>query len=283
MMIGKFSSCENAVKKHDYERYLCCLLANERVRHRLFVIYAFNNEIAKIKDVISEPMAGHIRLQWWRDAIEEIYIRPPVKHRHEVVEALYQVICEADIPKELFDNLIDAREADIEFVTPENIEDLKNYAIGTSSKLFYLLMASVGVSCSKAKEAAYFAGIAYALIGIMRAMKYNAYNGRVMFPFDLMQKEGVTAEDVSEGVAIEKTKAITIALCAEAESSLQEMHILMGGISKEAKSVLLPVCIVDTFLKRIRKNDYNLFNADIEGNILGLQLRIYICNLLGRV
>jgi phytoene synthase len=281
-MIGKFSSCENSVKKHDYERYLCCLLTNKSVRHKLFAIYAFNNEIAKIKDITSEPMAGYIRLQWWRDAIEEIYNRSPVKHRHEVVEALYEVVSQSDIPKEWFYNLIDAREADIEFKTPENIDDLKKYAIGTSSNLFYLLMVANNINFAKAKEAAYFGGISYALIGLMRSMKYNAYHGRVMFPSDLMQKEGISSEDLSKGISIDKTKAITIALCTEAEVNLQNMRALIGGVSKEAKSILLPVCIVDVFLKRIRKNDYNLFKSDIEGNILSLQLRIYMSNLVGQ-
>ena len=60
------------------------------------------------------------------------------------------------------------------------------------------------------------------------------------------------------------------------------MRVLAHEISKEAKSLLLPVCIVEMFLKRIRKNDYDLFNADIEGNVLSLQLRIYICNFMYR-
>lgn len=282
-MIGKFFSCENAIKTNDYERYLCCLLANKQFRNRLFAIYAFNNEIAKIRDITSEPMAGYIRLQWWREAIDEIYNQKPVKHRHEVVEALYEVINQVNIPRDLFINLIDAREADIEFSTPKNTDDLKQYAIGTCSNLFYLLLAAANINCDKAKEAAYFGGIAYATVGIMRSMKYNAYHGRVMFPLGLMQKEAISEDDISQGVSIEKTKGITKILCVEAEASLQNIRGLFGGLSKEAKTILLPVCLVDMFLKNIKKNDYNLFNSDIEANILSLQFRIYICNFLGRV
>jgi len=275
--------CVSQVKKNDYYRYLCCLLCNDNIRDRLFAIYAFNNEIAKIKDIISEPMAGHIRLQWWRDAIDEIYNGAPVKHRHEIVDALYRVVSEVDISKELFDNLIDAREADIEFSTPDNMDVLKNYAIGTSSNLFYLLMAAAGVSDSHAKEAAYYGGISYAIIGIMRSMKYNAYHRRVMFPQDLLDKQEITIDDIAEGRNLEKTKAITRVLCDKAEVNLHHVRGLLGDVSKDALHVLLPVSMVEMFLGRIKKNNYDLFNSDLESGRLGLQWQIYKSRLLGRV
>ncbi|MDA0781085.1 MAG: phytoene/squalene synthase family protein [Rickettsiales bacterium] len=282
-MVAALPFCENEVKKHDYERYLCCLLADCRVRNRLFAIYAFNNEIAKIKHIVSEPMAGYIRLQWWRDAIDEIYTRQPIKHRHETVDALYEVVRETGVGKELFDNLIDAREADIDFKTPKDIDSLGEYAIGTSSNLFYLLLAVADVNCNTAKEAAYHAGIAFAITGFMRSMKYNAYYGRLMLPQDMMKKQGITVDDILRGEGVEKTKPIVRALCDKAEVNLHHTKTLLQGTTDAAKSVLLPVCIVDVFLKRIKKCDYDLFNSNIEGNIFSIQMKIYLSKLLKRV
>lgn len=282
-MVAELSFCEKEVKKNDYERYLCCLLANCYIRSRFFTIYAFNNEIAKIKHIVSEPMAGYVRIQWWRDAIEEIYEgKRPVKHRHEVVDSLYDVIRESGIPKELFDDLLDAREKDIDFKSPESMEELSNYAIQTSSNLFYLLLAAAGVNCKVAKEAAYHAGLAYAIVGFMRSMKYNVYYGRLMLPEDLMEKEGITCDDVLNGKNLEKTKSIVKALCDKAEVNLNHTRNLIKGTVGEAKSILLPVCIVDTFLKRIKKCDYDLFNSNLEGNVFSIQMKIYTSKLFGR-
>ena len=41
-------------------------------RQILFPLYAFNVEVARAPWVASEPMIGEMRLQWWRDVLEEI-------------------------------------------------------------------------------------------------------------------------------------------------------------------------------------------------------------------
>ena len=48
---------------------LSALYAPADKRRSLFALYAFNAEIARIRDRIREPLPGEIRLQWWRDAI----------------------------------------------------------------------------------------------------------------------------------------------------------------------------------------------------------------------
>src|SRR5437868_6643528 len=80
------SPCGLLVKQEDYERYLCSLFAHTAARERIFALYAFGHEIAKIRELVSEPMVGMIRLQWWREAIEGIYSGSVRKH--EIVEAL---------------------------------------------------------------------------------------------------------------------------------------------------------------------------------------------------
>lgn len=269
------------IRKYDYYRYLCCLLAPDYVRGNIITIYAFNNEIAKIAHIITEPMAGHIRLQWWRDAIEEIYDGKPVRHNHEVVHALYEMISEFDIDKSLFDSLIDAREADIEFTTPPNIESLANYSVATSSNLFNLLFAILGLNSEHAKEAAYYGGISYAITGIMRGMKHNAYHNKIMLPQDLMNKARISAEDVIEGKGLEKAKGITKNLCDKAMVNLQHARQLKNDLPKDAKTILLPLSIISPFIKRIRRNDYDLFNSDLEANRLAIQISIIKAKLLG--
>ncbi|MCE3232517.1 MAG: putative phytoene synthase (terpenoid synthase) [Rickettsiaceae bacterium] len=268
------SFCALEVKKYDYYRYLCCLLAPENLQERFFAIYAFNNEIARIKEVVSEPMVGHIRLQWWRDAIEEIYKGVPVKHNHEIVRALYKLISQVDISKELFDNLIDAREADIEFSVPENIESLENYTIATSSGLFELLLTAAEIYDKSAVEASYHAGIAYALTGIMRAMKFNAHHGKVMFPASLMQNANITDLEIIEGKNLEKTYPITQLLCDKVKSNMKHTRLLLKNAPKSAINIFLPLAIVDSFIALICKNNYDIFNSDIEVPALKLQFKI---------
>ena len=70
----------------DPDRYLCALFADAPRRGALFALILFNAEIARVREVVSEPMLGQIRLQWWREAIDEIYRGQG--RRHEVADPL---------------------------------------------------------------------------------------------------------------------------------------------------------------------------------------------------
>src|SRR5437868_7198846 len=65
--MDSFDHCEALVRAADKDRYLATLFAPERCRRALFALYAFNVEVARIRELAREPMPGEIRLQWWRD------------------------------------------------------------------------------------------------------------------------------------------------------------------------------------------------------------------------
>jgi NADH dehydrogenase [ubiquinone] 1 alpha subcomplex assembly factor 6 len=60
------------VRRHDRDRFLTTLFAPAAERQALLALYAFNHEVAKTREVVSEPMLGRIRLQWWRDSLDQI-------------------------------------------------------------------------------------------------------------------------------------------------------------------------------------------------------------------
>jgi phytoene synthase len=64
-----YRHCEALVRAHDKDRYLASLFAPADRRRYLFALYAFALEIARVKTLVKEPMAGMIRLQWWLEAV----------------------------------------------------------------------------------------------------------------------------------------------------------------------------------------------------------------------
>src|SRR5690242_6843443 len=104
--------CQALVRKNDYDRYISALFAPESLRSYLFALYAFNYEIARIAETVRNPMAGQLRLQWWRDAVDDIYSGAP--GRTEVLKGLADSIRVHQLPKPLFEAIIDAREQDFE-------------------------------------------------------------------------------------------------------------------------------------------------------------------------
>ena len=68
-MPDAFDHCEEMVRAGDKDRFLATLFAPEKYRRALHALYAFNLEIARVRELAREPMPGEIRLQWWRDAL----------------------------------------------------------------------------------------------------------------------------------------------------------------------------------------------------------------------
>src|SRR5918997_5524748 len=79
------------VRRHDPDRFLCALFAPAARRDALFALIAFNHELARAREAARNPMAALIRLQWWRDAVEEAPAGKAAR-RHEVAEPLARAI-----------------------------------------------------------------------------------------------------------------------------------------------------------------------------------------------
>src|SRR5271155_1201163 len=79
------------VRRHDRDRYQTALFAPAARREALFALYAFNYEIARVRESVTERALGHIRLEWWRETVDAAYGGTPVR-QHPVAEALAEVI-----------------------------------------------------------------------------------------------------------------------------------------------------------------------------------------------
>ena len=86
----------------DYDRYLSALFAPVGSREALFALIAFNHEVARIPEAVSEPMLGRIRLQWWREVVEAVYAGAPAR-RHEVAVPLADAIRACSLDRAPFD------------------------------------------------------------------------------------------------------------------------------------------------------------------------------------
>ena len=81
------SYCANILRRQDPDRYLTALFAPADRRPDLFSLYAFNLELARARESVSEPIMGRMRLQWWRDALAETLV-PQLEAADEQSRAL---------------------------------------------------------------------------------------------------------------------------------------------------------------------------------------------------
>src|SRR5437870_517006 len=111
MPIDSFAACEALVRDADYDRYVSALFAPAERRRHLFALYAFNHEVAKTAETVTQPIMGQMRLQWWCDALDEI--EADRVRRHEVVEALAETLRTHALPRAMLNAVIDAHDNDL--------------------------------------------------------------------------------------------------------------------------------------------------------------------------
>lgn len=193
-MITMIPECQRLVRTQDPDRFLLTLFYGTEVREHLWALYAFNHEIAKTREVVTDTHIGLIRLQWWRDALAGLYERNEVL-KHDVVEGLAKAIWRYDLPREMFDHLIYAREFDLEDRAAGSLEGLCNYADYTHTPL--LRLASIITEEDQDHPALQPVAMAYALTGLLRAVPYHRMQGRSYIPEELKSAQvRARAEDL---------------------------------------------------------------------------------------
>jgi NADH dehydrogenase [ubiquinone] 1 alpha subcomplex assembly factor 6 len=257
---ASLSPVASIVRTHDRDRFQTVLFAPGQVREALFAIYAFNYEIARVRETVREPMLGQIRLQWWREAIDAAYGEAQPR-RHEVVEPLTTAIRSRGLSRGYFDRLIDARERDLDDAPPATLTALEDYADGTSKPLIRLALETLGSATPSTETAAADIGVAYALTGLLRAMPVHALAGRCFIPLDLATEAGLEPADYAAGRATPALRRVVEIIARAAERHLAAARAKRRDVPKAALPALLPARIASRALKRLERAGYDPFSG----------------------
>lgn len=152
------AACAEIVRKGDPDRFLATMAARPEARDILFPLYAFNVEVARAPWVTQEAMIGEMRLQWWRDALEEIREGRSIR-RHEVVSALADWLDPEGA--ECLDRLVAARRWDLYRDPFEDAADFRRHIEETSGGLMWVAARALGdAEESVVRDFAYGVGVA---------------------------------------------------------------------------------------------------------------------------
>ncbi|SEW13863.1 Squalene/phytoene synthase [Cognatiyoonia koreensis] len=135
------NACATIVEKGDPERFRAAMAAPVSARRLLFPLYAFNIEVTRAPWLTQEAMIAEMRLQWWRDALEEIGGQGQPR-KHEVVDALAEVLDPEGAA--CLDALIAARRWDVYSDAFEDEDHLTQYLDATSGNLMWTAARLLG-------------------------------------------------------------------------------------------------------------------------------------------
>jgi len=243
------------VRRVDPDRYLTALFAPPARREALFTLYAFNHELARAREVVREPFAALIRLQWWREVVEG------ARRQHEVAGPVGAALDAGWLRPLDLEAMIAAREMEAEPL--ETVGDFTAYVMGSAGGVMVAAGHALGWEGAEALRPW---GAAYGVAGILRSVDAHARQGRCLFPLDLMRETGL-----SEGAAI---AAPTAAALEPVRMSLRTMALgwlqVPVAVPKEASMAGLPAVLARRDLRAAGKTGRRAFGDRVAVVAAGL-------------
>jgi len=249
--------CADLVRTHDFVRYASTLFMPAAQRRALLAIYAFNAEISRVREQVSQPLPGEMRLQWWTDMLAG------AGHGgiegNPVAAELLQVIRDYRLPVDPLSRLIDEHQFDLYNDPMPSMAALEGYINDTSSALF-LLAASVAARPSETLDhLARHAGFAQGLVQVIAKLPWDAARRQLFVPLQLLQQHGSGTEEVFSGKQTPQARAAIDQLIGEARDHLKTAFELLAGVPPEARAVFLPLALVRRDLKWMSRADTDPF------------------------
>jgi len=259
-MQANFEHCTALVREADRDRYLATLFAPAVHRDALFALYAFNVEIARVRDLAREPLPGEIRLQWWREALAGE--RESEAVAHPVAAALRETIERYGFGSERLIALIDARAFDLYDEPMASATELEIYGIKTQSALFAMAGEILGGRGAAAEMVTLDTGIAYAVGGILQGFGRHIARRQFFVPLDLLNRHRVDRDEVYAGQAGDPLRVVLGELRALARRHMATAQAKLSTAPPEILPALLPVALIGPALRRMEKPGYQPFTFE---------------------
>ena len=189
MSEAPIAALREAAIAREPDRYFAATLAPRAVRADLIALAAFAAELANIPAQVREPLAGEIRLQWWRDALGEAGAE--TASGHPVAAAMRTTIARHRLPAEVVDAVIDSYADAVHGERPVSEQALRRQMAAGEGGLFRLAARiCAGDAGPDLDGIAESAGIAYGLSrALVRLPSEGA--GRLPIPRSLLSDEAL--------------------------------------------------------------------------------------------
>jgi phytoene synthase len=249
--------CADLVRSHDFPRYAATLFVPPLQRRGLLALYAFNVEIARVRDTVSQPLPGEIRLQWWSDML--------AGKAHGGVEGnpvaaeLLAAIQHWELPVEPLARLIDEHQFDLYNDPMPTMAALEGYANDTSSALFALAAQMLGPPSDAIDHAARHAGLALAFAQVVANLPRDASRRQLFVPLQLLAGHGSSMEEVFAGRPTPAIRAALLELIGEAEAHLETAMRLLSELPPPVRPAFLPLALLRRELKRMSRGEADPF------------------------
>lgn len=264
----------------EVDRYLSALLSPRRVQDDLIALAAFAGEIARIPAFVSEPMMGEIRLQWWREALENSDLA--VRSGHPVADAIRATAAQHGLPMGLLVGFIDAQST---LLHDEPIADdhaLAMHLAKTEGALFELALRIVGRTDELTHAAALEAGQAYGIARLLVDLPASWAQGRVLIPASRLSASGLSLAEVQAGAPADRLAPVLAGLIEAARRHLSEARGYDRNLNRAQHKAFLPLAVVEPYLRAFQRGRRDPLREPLEITPLSRVWALFRSNVTGR-
>ena len=272
---SSFDHAATELRALDPDRYAVSLVAPRDHRAAIQALFAFSAEIAAIRERVSEPAPGEIRLQWWVDAFEGEGHGAVLQN--PVADALFQTLQTYELPGGPLVRLLAARRFDLYNDPMPDLSQFEGYAGETVSVLYqYAAMIVSRSPAEQAADAAGHLGVAQALAGHLRAFGYNASRGQLFLPLAVFTANGVREADIYAGQESAGLEAARTQLIEIARGHLDAARAAIAGLPREMRPVFSSVALTEADLKSAAKTDGSMYAPKPTPPLFGRLARVVL-------
>jgi phytoene synthase len=251
------SFCADLVRNHDFVRYASTLFGPAEERRALLALYAFNVEISRIRDQVSQPLPGEVRMQWWTDLLEGT--AHGGVEGNPVAAELLRAISGFRLPAEPLLRLIDEHRFDLYNDPMPTLAALEGYVHETSSALFMQAARIFASPSAEIDHLARHAGFAFGFAQLIGSLPRDAARRQLFLPLQFLQSHGGSIEEVFSGKQTVNVRAAIDQLIVEARRHLQTAEELLSQVPPIVRPVFLPLALVRGDLARMSRADTDPF------------------------
>jgi 15-cis-phytoene synthase len=251
------SFCAELVRSSDFSRYASTLFLPAAPRRALLALYAFNAEISRVREQVSQPLPGEMRLQWWTDMLAGA--GHGGVEGNPVAAELLLAIRGFRLPVERLSRLIEEHQFDLYNDPMPSMAALEGYINDTSSALFSLGATIAGGHSDEIDHLARHAGLAQGMAQVIAALPLDASRRQLFVPLQLLEGHGSHIEEVFAGKQTPTLRAALDQLIGEAREHLKTALALLENVPSQVRPVFLPLALVARDLKRMARADNDPF------------------------
>lgn len=227
------------------------LLYQKTGNHRaLRALFAFYYQLQEIVADNKDPGISRIKLQWWREEIERVFMQ---QARHPVGKELALLLEQQSLDKQFFSDCIDYSEAQIGGLSVQAVDDwLSTFGAASGS-----LWASAATACQPvhADSVALVrqAGQCFAVIELIQNLQQTLRAGLCLLPEKEMEVHQVTFSLMQTEPEHPNIKSLFITLVEGLEDKLKHCHgILLKNDRHSLLFCLVNLKIMLVLCKKIR-------------------------------